>query len=162
MKKIPLTKGFETIVDDEDFEWLAPKKWRCNTGGYAVTTTKVGRVTKNHAMHRMIMTPPPGFCVDHKNGNRLDNRRSNLRLATKQQNCANRGPIARNKTGVKGVYRYSETAKWFAAIRVDGKDIKLGFFSDIADAAAAYNEAAIRYFGDFAWLNDIEQIRQRF
>jgi hypothetical protein len=90
---------------------------------------------------------PDGY-VDHINGDKLDNRISNLRVCDKRQNIANAGPKKTNKLGVKGVYR--RDTKFRACIRVSGKTRNLGTFATVEDAAAAYREAAARVFGEFA------------
>lgn len=94
--------------------------------------------------------PPDGFDVDHINGNRDDNTAANLRLATRSQNIANSKISARNTSGVKGVTWSKRERKWMTQIRVEGKRIGLGYYHHIDDAAKAYREAAVRYFGQFA------------
>ncbi|PWC54682.1 hypothetical protein TSA6c_00105 [Azospirillum sp. TSA6c] len=109
---------------------------------------------KRHSAHRLAflwMTGNwPDKQVDHINRDRVDNRWGNLRLANSSQNLANR-PLNRNNTsGVKGVCWDRRDEKWSARIRANGKRRFLGCFSDINDAAAAYDAAAKQHFGDFA------------
>jgi hypothetical protein len=92
----------------------------------------------------------PKLEVDHVNRNFLDNRIENLRLATRSQNAANRPAASNSKTGVKGVY--PERNKWRAEVQVGGKKIVLGVFPTIAEASAAYRNAAIKYHGEFACI----------
>lgn len=92
---------------------------------------------------------PPAL-VDHRNLDRKDNRWRNLRLATHSQNHANAGLIASNSSGHKGVSKNKRLGKWHACIMVDKRRFHLGFFSDIAAAAAAYERAAVKHFGEFA------------
>jgi hypothetical protein len=102
-------------------------------------------------MHRQLLTPPPGKCIDHANGNGLDNRRANLRFATPAQNAWN----TRRKvsaSGYKGVY-FSKANKFGAAIRCNKKRIHLGCFDSPVDAAKAYDKAAKKYHGQFAQTN---------
>ena len=98
------------------------------------------------------MNPPLGMQVDHINGDRLDNRRENLRIVTNWQNQMNRGMTINNSSGYKGV-RLRRSGKWEAQIRVNKKAIFLGRFYDKLDAAHAYDDAAKKYFGEFARLN---------
>lgn len=97
----------------------------------------------------------PKHDVDHKNNNRSDNSWINLREANDQENSWNRKTPKNNTSGYKGVTWDKEKQKWRAKITYDGKMLHLGLFIDIMDAARAYNEAAIKYFGEFARLNDV-------
>lgn len=109
-------------------------------------------------VHRVIwfyMTGEWPEHVDHKNGIHWDNRWENLRNATHTQNCRNRRKNINNTTGYKGVGYRQDMNKYQAAIRVNRKAIHLGYFTDSKEAAAAYNDAAIKYFGEFARLNDL-------
>lgn len=160
-RTIPLTQGYEAIVDDEDYATLSAHKWCIQQYKDKNRSTKVyakrSYNSKQVTMHRFILSPPKGVSVDHINGNGLDNRRENLRLSTKQQNAANR-PKDRVKNATskyKGVYFNKATNKWIARIHVDGKGIHLGSFLDEKQAAAVYNEAAIKSFGEFACLNQL-------
>lgn len=92
-----------------------------------------------------------GFQVDHINHDKLDNRKSNLRIVTQQQNLMNRKVFKNNKTGFKGVSVYGE--KYRASIRKNGKREYLGFFKNPIDAAKAYDKRAIELFGEYAVLN---------
>jgi len=102
-------------------------------------------------MHRLIMDAPDGTDVDHRNMDRVDNRRSNLRLATRAENLRNQGLSRNNTSGFKGVSRLD--GKWRAEIRVKWKLIYLGLFDDKVEAARAYDTAAKEHFGEFARLN---------
>jgi hypothetical protein len=105
-------------------------------------------------MHRRILNAPDEFVIDHINYNGLDNRKANLRLATRTQN--NRHTRRINKTGsskYKGVNWYTREKRWVAKITADGKTFPIGYFKDEIEAARAYDEAAKTYHGDFAALN---------
>lgn len=106
-------------------------------------------------MHALIMKPHAGMMVDHKNGDGLDNQKSNLRICTNQQNLRNRGKTRVNTSGYKGVYREkrSRPRPWVAEIRLNGKSKRLGRYADKKDAAKAFDVAAIFYHGDFAHVN---------
>jgi hypothetical protein len=104
-------------------------------------------------MHRFIMGDPIGIEVDHKkHGDTLNNRRSNLRLATKSQNGCNRGKQRNNTSGHKGVCWDSAKGKWRAEIKAGGKKFHLGRFRDKAEAAEAYKNAATKLHGEFTHL----------
>jgi len=87
--------------------------------------------------------------IDHKNGDKRDNRIVNLRLATNQQNHANRGPQRNSSTGVKGVYWFKPNRQWKAQICVSGKSIVLGYFHDFDDAVRCRKAAELKYHGDW-------------
>lgn len=157
MKKIYLSgsDNFYTLVDDEDYEWLAETKWSNDGSGYAIRRVKGKNTTEK--MHRLILNAKPGEQVDHINRLPYDNRRENLRLVTNVQNSRNREKYRTNKTGYKGVAVYKEN-KWTAQITVEYKKIHLGVFTCTKQAALAYNEAAKQHFGEFAQLNVIEEV----
>jgi hypothetical protein len=104
-------------------------------------------------MHRLLLGEPAGY-VDHRNRNGLDNRRSNLRIATPSQNAANRPPL---RTGSKGVRparnAWWNTDRWVAQITIDGRCRHLGYFATEAEAATAYDRAALEQWGEFALVN---------
>lgn len=156
MKTIPLTKGYVTIVDDADYEWLSRWKWRAEVSPHrrAVYAVRKVRVNGRQVMARMhclllgVVAPDRG---DHKNGNGLDNRRSNLRVASTTKNNVNVAPRRMNKSGYKGVTQ--DKARWRATISIANKDVHLGAFASPQLAAAAYDAAALRLHGEFAWTN---------
>jgi hypothetical protein len=104
-------------------------------------------------MHRLIMNAPTDRQVDHVNGDRLDNRRANLRLATQRENSANTRKRSSNKSGVKGVVWDKARKKWAAYIKVNYRSIGLGRFDTIDAAAEAYATAARKHFGAFARIS---------
>lgn len=169
-KKIKLTQGKFAIVDDADFDWLSKWSWHVikqvfknRTMYYAVRGSKeLGKRGKKIPvrMHRVIMSSPEERTVDHKNGNTLDNRRNNLRVCTRSENLRNSKKnkiLAKSK--YKGVICYTNKYKdsryhgISARIYVNGKTIHLGIFKTEKIAAKAYDQAALKYFGEFACLN---------
>lgn len=118
-----------------------------NRGGYAVRS-EGGRPI---LMHRVIASAPPGLEVDHINRNRLDNRRSNLRLTDYTGNMRNCSRNRRNTSGYKGVRRLGN--RWAARLKCDGEWCCLGWFNTPEEAAVAYDLMAMALFGEFAATN---------
>jgi AP2 domain len=149
---IPLTQGQNAIVDLEDFERLSRHNWHVqwnpNTKSfYALTSGQI-------AMHRMILGCKADEEGDHIDRNTLNNRRKNLRKCARfHQNNWNQGPNRRNTTGYKGVNWLPKSRKWQARIRANKKMTYLGLFESAEDAAHAYDDAARRLHGEFAFLN---------
>jgi hypothetical protein len=164
MKEIKLTQGKVTLVDDEDFEWLNKWKWQTMTRVGWEKLQNAGRSTycsdgkeRTLHLHRLIMGLQFGDKrqVDHINRNPLDNRRSNLRICEQRQNSRNRGKTKRNKSGYKGVSFHARTKKWQADIAHEGKGYYLGIHATPKEAALAYNKAARKYHGEFAYQNEV-------
>lgn len=109
-------------------------------------------------MHRYIMQPPRGFVVDHINGDKLDNRRENLRVCLQAHNTANQKPQQNRTSEYKGVTRDVSRGLWRAQIKYRGKVKFLGRYSDECDAALAYNRAAALLFGKYARPNELVKI----
>lgn len=154
---IPLSSGLQAIVDDEDGELLSGMRWHSKpssnpaSGHYAYASRPL-LVPRTLFMHRLIMgVTDPAIQTHHVNGDTLDNRRSNLRLCTPSQNSAARRNIARSATGYRGVY--AERGVFSAQISISGRAKRVGYFKTAEEAAAAFDEAAIRQYGDFAVLN---------
>lgn len=143
-KQINLTRGMVTIVDIEDFDLLNKYKWYAHNTGksfYAATNVE-GKIIY---LHKLLLNDVG--IVDHINGNTLDNRRCNLRYVTMQQNAFN--SKSRNDLP-KGVCFDKQTGKYIAQIMFNGKNIKIGRFNSIDDAAIEYNKRAKLLFGEFA------------
>ena len=150
-KNIPLPNGLFAIVDDEDYERCSQFKWHLNAQGYAIHDSKKSDGARTITrLSRFIMAAPGHLDVDHIHGNLLDNRKSELRLCTRQQNCCNRGKSPTNTSGYKGVSWHKRARSWTAQIHLNQKKIHLGYFKDILDAAAAYADAAKKFHGEFA------------
>ena len=150
-REIPLTRGYVAIVDDEDFDWLTQWSWhvaRAPRGGlYAARSRTIPGPKK---MHQLLIEAPKGCVPDHRNGNGLDNRRENLRVATRSQNAMNKR-IRAGVSGFRGVT--PNKRRWMAKIRVSGRHHYLGNFATAAEAARAYDSAARALHGPFARLN---------
>jgi hypothetical protein len=162
MKRIPLTQGKFALVDDQDYDFLMQWKWYAcyiHKTHYAKRSVRIGLKTIRIRMHREILKRMrlhiAGKKIDHRDRNGLNNRRSNLRIATNSQNQHNQGIRKNNKSGYKGVTWNKQHNKWQARICINWKEIWLGLFDDKKDAAKAYNEAALKYHGKFAVLNKV-------
>lgn len=155
VKELPLTKGYVAIVDDDDYEFVSQWKWSakvCANTVYAFRSYRRDGKCRTSYLHREIMGNPDGEEVDHIDHNGLNNTRSNLRSATRQQNIFN----TRVKTGVsgfRGVEWCKRKRKWRAVIRTSGRRKHIGYFSDPEDGARAYDEFATRLHGEYATLN---------
>ena len=138
-------------MDDADFEWLSQWKWHVCVGAvgkvYAMRNSAPINGKRVHIlMHRIINETPAGFDTDHINGDGLDNRRHNLRTASRTQNMWNRKPNKAGQSLHKGVYWHGQSQKWCAAIQVQKKRYHIGLFEKEQDAYAA--RAALE-FSDF-------------
>lgn len=153
MKTIPLSQGKETVVDNDDYKWLTRWKWYFRSG-YAVRIKKneVGKVVTVW-MHREIMKTPVGMFTDHKNLNKLDNRKENLRICTNVQNQKNSLGKKSNTSGYTGVQWHTGSKKWRASIYINRKHISLGLYKNKEDAARAYDKRLVEEFGEFARPN---------
>jgi hypothetical protein len=150
--EIELTKGAWAKVDLTDLASVIHHCWQ-HHAGYA-TANVDGRTL---LMHRVILGLPPGKVpeVDHINHDHLDNRRSNLRVGTRNQNGWNRRKQSRpSSSRFKGVDWFHGRI-WRARIRLDSKDIHIGLYETEEEAARAYNAAATKLFGEFAYLNEV-------
>ena len=159
-KEIKLTQGKVAIVDDEDFEYLNQWKWCANNKNgkfYVVRNITASKNKQNSIfMHRFIMKPNKGMVIDHLDGNPLNNQKKNLRICTHSENMRNRNLYVNNTSGFKGVYWHKTTKKWMSYIRINKKSLYLGIYTCPIDAAKAYNDAALKYHGEFAHINKID------
>lgn len=155
MKRIPLTQGKYSLVDDRDYEWLMEMgPWYANDHTRGTWTAEM---SGGLLMHRFILNAPKGMDVDHINGDSLDNQRANLRVCTHAENGRNIHKNNRNMSEYKGVRFKRDRKKYVARIKVNYKSIHLGYYETPDEAALAYNVAAKKYFGEYAWLNQVGQ-----
>jgi hypothetical protein len=151
MKQIELSKGMFALVDDSDFDSASKYKWGASKGRH--TWYAIGRVNGVPIRLHTFLMGESGLWVDHRDGNGLNNQRSNLRHCTPVQNEGNSRMKRTNKSGVKGVSWCKRSNKWEACICINYKTVHLGKFKDIQDASDAYDSAAIKRFGEFAMTN---------
>lgn len=160
MRLIQLTRGKCATVDEEEYDRLMQHNWHAHWANenkrwdacrtvwvYAIQTRRYQAVTVS--MAEALIGKRPGYQVDHKNRNTLDNRRGNLRHATATQNAQNRR--RHNALDCKGVTQ--KRNRFQARIMVNGEARFLGSYKTVGEAAKAYNDAAARYFGPFASFN---------
>ena len=164
VRLIPLTQGKFAVVDEDDYEIVRRFPWYCQRTkrtNYAMCKMYIGSLGGKSqsvymSLHRLIMRPPHVMDIDHKDHNGLNCRRSNMRICTRTENARGRRICTdiRRKTSVyKGVSWNKRICKWHARICVKRKDIHLGYYLYETEAAYAYDEAAIKYFGEYAILN---------
>lgn len=163
MREIPLTKGKVAIVDDEDYVRLAKYKWHLFSRGYAARGIWENGKVKAIYMHREILNVESGFVTDHINGDKLDNRRQNLRICSQLENTRNRKKRGDCKLQFKGISKNNGSQNFSSNIKIKGERISLGSFKTQLEAAKAYDQAAIKYYGEFARLNfpETKEVLQR-
>lgn len=162
MKKIKLTQGKYALVDDEDFELLNQFKWSCEHGYAARSIGLCKGKSTTIRMHQFILAPPPGMVTDHKDLDKLNNQRYNLRVCTRGQNnmnCKKRIDFVSSKyKGISVAISNNKYKYYKCQITVNGKaNVKLFPFTPQGEIAAAqhYNNLAKQYHGEFAYLNII-------
>lgn len=155
MKYIELTQDKRAVVDDSDYEYLSQWSWyykESTGGGYAARNTRDSEgVRTTMRMHRQIMAASKSEHVDHKNGDKLDNRRNNLRFADMTQNMWNRKKQSGSSI-YKGVTWNKKEKRWRAQIQINKKKIILGRFKSEYEAGKAYMKSAREHFGEFTRL----------
>lgn len=162
MREIPVRNApHPALVDDGDFALVGHLKWALlPSGGHAIHFfhDKALKKTRGVLMHRLILDAPRGMVVDHIDHDGLHNWRANLRLCSQRDNLRNKRKTRSGKTSqFKGVYVDKRASGFIASITVDYRTIRIGTFDNEIDAALAYNERALREFGEFACLNNIDQ-----
>lgn len=133
----------EALIDTEDIGKISSDKWCIDKNNYV-------KNSKQEYLHRVILGAPKDMCVDHINGNTLDNRKNNLRICTNRENTSNRTKLGTNNTsGILGVRFDNRRNKWYADIQYKGKCIFLEYFNIKEDAIKARIDAEKSYFKEF-------------
>lgn len=164
MKMIALTQDKVALVDDEDYDLLTKHKWcavkqKHKHGFNWYAARQIARLTPavnrqvTLFMHREIMNIDKRYDVDHRDNNGLNNQRSNLRQATRNQNLQNQPKTVGSNSQFKGVCWHKRDKRWRAQISINKHVIHLGNFKDEIEAAKTYDSAAKHYFGEFALTN---------
>ncbi len=152
--EVPLSRGYVAIVDEADAGRVLSHKWSVRPSGRNVYAQRAVQrpdgVWTTQALHTFLT----GYeRTDHRNGNGLDNRRSNLRDATREGNSQNRRQRADNTSGYKGVTWHKRIDKWQAKVKADGVSRHVGYYETAEEAARAYDIAARFFHGEYASLN---------
>ena len=163
MKRIKISQGKYALVDDSDYESLMKFKWYARKDHlrdvyYTNKSEKVDGTWKNIPMHRVIMNPPNGMFVDHKDGDGLNNQRSNLRVCTASQNNQNSKKASGKTSQYKGVSWSAYHNRWRACIEIQYRQKYIGVFRTELEAAIIWNMTARKYFGEFALLNKLKKV----
>ena len=155
MKEIPLAKVASAVVDDEDYPFLSKFKWHvCKTGNKKYAGTREHWKGPFLLMHRVIMKPPKNLEIDHINSDGLDNRKCNLRFATRSlQTISARIDKSNCASKFRGVCWCKTHKKWKVTLRINKKQTLLGYFKDEISAAKIYDVHAFSNYGQFARLN---------
>lgn len=158
MRTISLTKGKVALVDDADYARASQYKWHAvkrKRTWYPSRLINMGSKRHQLFLHAFLLEPMDGLQVDHRDGDGLNCTRANMRLCTPAENTRNRRRPVTNTSGYKGVSWHKLRGKWIAWIGLNGRNKYLGLFESKRSAAQAYNEAALKYYGEFACLNTI-------
>lgn len=160
MKEIKLTRGKVALVDDADFEILSKYKWSAIKGRNTYYASRQERSSngrqKSIKMHRQILgTTSSEIHIDHRDGDGLNNQRTNLRECTHAQNKQNALGHSGASSKYKGVTYMKDSGKWIARISVNKNTYYLGVFKSEVDAAKARDGMAIKLHGEFAKLNQL-------
>lgn len=154
--RIPLTQGYEALIDPDDVEKVGQYKWCLKKDRYTAyakrTITVDGKQTVQF-MHRLIMDAPADKQVDHINGDGLDNRKVNLRLCSQMENRRNLQKSVSNSSGFKGVHYDNQFGKWKATITLNNRPTFICYSECLFCAAEAYNQKAKEFYGEFANIN---------
>lgn len=153
---VELAQGVVSVIDAADAAEVGKSLWRLSVKGYAMTDIKTNGKWTSLRLHRLLLDPPLDMQIDHINGDRLDNRRANLRICSHSENQRNSRPAMtyggkRVFSQYKGVY--ASGSRFRAQIGINWKQVRLGTFDTAEEAALAYDGAAREHFGEFARTN---------
>lgn len=156
-KEIPLSRGLVALVSDEDYERVSAFKWYAAAPAPDNRAYYAGRVLDRYGkilfLHRFIVGAKDGEVVDHINRNPLDNRRENLRICDKSTDLQNRSKKAGASSKYVGVALHKSTGRYQACISKNGVHYSLGSYASEEEAARAYDDAALKHYGEYARLN---------
>lgn len=150
---IPLSQGLEAVIDAVDVPRVCEFVWHARKAPktfYAARNAVIDGRSRTVLLHRELTQCASTLHVDHKDGDGLNNRRDNLREATRSQNMWNQGVRKNNSSGFKGVHWHSLVGKWRSEITQNGEKMVLGYFDTAESAAAAYALANANLRGEFA------------
>lgn len=155
--------NFEIIIDAQKWNKIKKYRWHIkkNTQSNTYYVATIGRTNTNESrktirLHRFITNcEDSNIICDHKNRNPLDNRLKNIRFGNRINNGINVSLRKDNSSGYKGVHWHKQSNKWRVQINIKGKRTHIGMFTNVINAALAYNEVAKKYFGEFAYLNEV-------
>ena len=147
---------WDLIIDEDRKHILTEKKWRVSSRGYVIHSHRVGKKVETIRLHRLLLgVTDPSIIIDHINGNKLDNRVSNLRIVTTSQNAMNQKKTKlKTSSRYKGVSKCTDRDRWICMIKVGTKTINLGRFKTELEAAKAYNKSALIHFAEYAKINE--------
>jgi hypothetical protein len=155
-----LTDGTRFLIDTDMVDAFEKKYWHKDSKGYIISTQSD---QPKELLHRFVLGLDGNIIIDHINRDKTDNRRENLRIVTAEQNAFNKNMLSTNTTGYVGVCKLKKKNKYFASIGRYNRKLSLGNYSDIKEAAAAYNIAAAFLFGEYAGhMNDVPIPSARF
>lgn len=147
------SKGTTFVIDADDVNKIDKYHWFVSQKGYIQAMHRENGKRNHIRLHRLISNCPDNMVVDHINHDLTDNRKSNLRVCTQDENMRNRKPDKKSKSGIKGVY--PENGKWRAIIGVNGKSHSIGTYSNINDAIEARHKAERFYYGEYANIQEV-------
>jgi RecJ-like exonuclease len=156
-----MKNGIVCLFDIEDYDKIKEYHWHQNSDGYVVCNIQRDKKLVTILMHRLVMDAPDDAEVDHIHGNKLDNRKSELRIVAQSDNKKNRSMNINNTSGYKGVSWDKHKQKWVANIQCDGKPFYLGAFTSAYDAHIRYEKAAKALFGEYKRKEDYNTLTQQ-
>lgn len=148
MYQLPLTNSPQfAFVDDADYARLRWTQWRLTSEGYVIQSRSPAVL-----LHRFLLDAQPGQIVDHRDGNKLNNTRANLRLVTNAQNIWNRSVAVDSRSGLRGIAWRADKGYWYVRLQANGKRVHLGYYNDLDLAIQVRDEACRRLHGEYGQL----------